>query len=519
MEFDQLGRKFQIWYDYKGYANGVPSRDGLLHRKWTPMEYPQSTSWSCLKKNHQVLEELLCQSIRRTFWSNQDFGSSKDRFYWVNCRRDAEEWCKRCDCALPKRDQKQEAVFPITPLLTRREMCLLTYTWPSLEKTGRPEVENERENGPDHDCQEKLKIHRQNEALRHNNSAFKPGDQYVSLGAFCAGTVLSWTSPALTHVLVDDNNGTDVAAASESLTSPGFTIENSEAALIGSTLTVGALISAIPTGYIADKFGRKPAILGLSLPFLLNYLLISFAGNLETVVAARFFAGLGLGGICVVAPMYIGEIAEPSNRGMFGSFFQMFLSCGILFTCIVGSFANWVWLAVILASAPVVFGGKTGWEEAERNLREFRGSNYDSVTFKHVVTNKANLKAVIAVLGVLAFQQLSGINAVVFYTANIFNGAGTKMAPNLSAIIINVVQVVVSYISILIVGKGKQKVLLDDLLEWHAAVLSSFPILKASLGSHVTFYMFAAVMAGATLFVYFVVPETRGSPLLKYRRR
>ncbi|KAJ8931874.1 hypothetical protein NQ314_015140 [Rhamnusium bicolor] len=115
----------------------------------------------------------------------------------------------------------------------------------------------------------------------------------VSLGAFCAGTVLSWTSPALSHILTEFTNQTEANATltTQNVTSPGFKITEREGALVGAMLTIGALLAAIPTGYLADKFGRKITIIGLSLPFLINYLLISFASNLETVIVARFFAG------------------------------------------------------------------------------------------------------------------------------------------------------------------------------------------------------------------------------------
>ncbi|XP_018576207.1 facilitated trehalose transporter Tret1-like isoform X2 [Anoplophora glabripennis] len=443
----------------------------------------------------------------------------------------------------------------------------------------------------------------------------------VSLGAFCAGTVLSWTSPGLAHITIDGTNKTNGTFPTDEIPAPGFKITKSEEALVGAMLTIGALISAIPTGYLADKFGRKLIILGLSIPFLLNYLLISFAYNVETVVAGRFFAGIGLGGICVVAPMYIGEISEPSNRGMFGSFFQMFLSCGILFTCIIGSFANWMSLSLILAVAPVVFGvsflfmpetpvylvEKSKLDEAEKTLKELRGSSYDvsvelktiqkeimesrekKATLADIISDKANLRATLSVIGVLAFQQFSGINAVVFYTVAIFKAAGSNISPSLSAIIINLVQVVVSYISILIIEKANRKfylmmsssgmmlclaglgmffhlkslavnvdhlgfiplgstvlfmicfsigygpvpwMLISELFSpeikgiasglailanWVFAfiVTYSFPIINANLGDHVTFYIFASVMVCATIFVHFVVPETRGKSLLE----
>lgn len=300
---------------------------------------------------------------------------------------------------------------------------------------------------------------------------------------------MSWSSPGLTHILVPADNG-NTSTLERNLTnkSPGFVVNNNEGALIGSMVTIGALIGAIPSGYLADKIGRKITLILLALLFLVNWVTLSLSYNLGMVVAARFIAGMGLGGICVVAPMYIGEMAEPSNRGTFGSVFQLFLSSGILFTCVVGYFTNWLGLSLVLGTTPILFSlsmcfmpespiylvKKNELIKAEHNLRRLRGSSKDisaemktiqreqtesqkrSASFSDIF-NKGNLRAILAVFGVLAFQQLSGINAIVFYTVNIFKAAGTDLSPFLSAIIINLVQVVVSYFSILIIEKANRR--------------------------------------------------------------
>lgn len=436
----------------------------------------------------------------------------------------------------------------------------------------------------------------------------------VSLGTFCAGTALSWTSPALTHIEILPNATKPISSSSP----PDFTVNSKEAAIIASMLTIGALVSAIPTGYLADKVGRKITVIALATAFFINWCLISFARNFTTVVVARFFAGIGLGGICVVAPIYIGEITHASNRGLFGSFLQLFLSGGILFTCLVGNYANWTFLGIILAIVPVLLGvtfafmpespvyllSKNKRNNAEKNLQELRGPLYDiseeinamehdlmehakNAGLKEVIANKAHIRALVSAVGVLAFQQLCGINAIVFYTLSIFQAAGTNVSPFLSAVIIDLTQFLCSFIPIVVTEKANRKfflmmssigmmicltglglffhlklilhdasflafiplgslvlymvsfcmgygpvpwMLLSELFapeikgvasgfailcNWVCAfvVTFSFPILNDAFGSHVTFYILGCVMGVATLFVHFVVPETRGKTL------
>ncbi|CAH1171143.1 unnamed protein product [Phaedon cochleariae] len=446
----------------------------------------------------------------------------------------------------------------------------------------------------------------------------------VSMGAFCAGTTLSWTSPALTHILVLNN--TNTTNSTDSFTSsPGFTITHNESAIVGSMLTLGALISAIPVGYLADKYGRKVTVLSLSMLFLLNYVLLAFSVNLQMVIVARLLAGVGLGGICVVGPMYIGEITEASNRGTLVSFFQLFLASGILFACVVGSFTTWVGLAFLLGLPAIIFGAsfvfmpespvfllsKNRVKEAEANLIELRGSVYNvaaelkemddqlmesqrkQASLKDLVADRGNLRALISVVGVLSFLQLSGINALVFYTVTIFEAAGTSISPFISAIIMNLAQVCVSYLATLVIEKAGRKfflmlsstgmmlclaalgmffhlkmlsinmgtfmsflplaatilfmcflslgygpvtwMLLSELFapeikgiasgigilaNWGCAFLVtfSFPLLNVALGRHVTFYILAGIMASATVFVHYVVPETRGKSLAQIQQ-
>lgn len=442
----------------------------------------------------------------------------------------------------------------------------------------------------------------------------------VCMGAFCAGTVLSWSSPALGHLERPKNASLNFTNEKlVDLPPPGFKIDESDHPWIGSLLTIGALVSAIPIGYLADKFGRKKVILSLSFPFIINWILMIFAQNVKMIFAARFFAGIGLGGVCVTAPMYIGEIAEAAYRGMFGSFFQMFLCAGILFSSVVGSFTNWTGLNAIELISPIIFGvsflfmpetpvflvGANDIQAAEENLRKLRGSTSNvsqelkeiqqeieeshqkRASLKDVVTSKGNLKAVISVVVILAYQQLTGINALVFFTDPIFKAAESPISSSVGSIIINLVQLIVAYISIMIVERANRKfylmfsstglflclltlgiffhlkmlnlplhnlhvmmiisfvlfmiffsvgygpvpwMLMGELLSpeikgvasglgvlsnwiFASVVTFCFPLMTASFGYHVTFYIFAGIMASATVFVYTVVPETRGKTL------
>lgn len=94
--------------------------------------------------------------------------------------------------------------------------------------------------------------------------------------------------------------------------------------------------------------------MALSVPFIITWLLTVFASNVPMLYAARIFAGIATGGTCVVAPMYISEIGETSIRGALGSFFQLFLTVGILLVYVIGAYIDWRILSGLCAIPPLL---------------------------------------------------------------------------------------------------------------------------------------------------------------------
>jgi SP family facilitated glucose transporter-like MFS transporter 8 len=431
----------------------------------------------------------------------------------------------------------------------------------------------------------------------------------VTLGAMAVGTVLAWTSPTLPEL------------QSANSTLP---ITPEEGSWIGSLVAVGAIVGAVPAGYFADRFGRKLVILALSAPFLLGWVLIVVANSVVLLYIARFIAGIATGAASVVAPMFIGEIAESSIRGALGSFFQVMLTVGILFTYVIGAIANYTWLGILsgiipvalfitfsrVPESPTYFMKKFRTEEAKKSLQYYRGSSYnfwkelqdleqdiskstqEEASIRDLVSSVGTRKALIISLGLMIFQQLSGINAVIFYSVDIFYAAGSTLDPKVAAIIVGVVQVVVTYAASAMVDRAGRRVLLllsasimglclailglyfclknkgDDVsgigwlpllcvavfivmfslgfgpLPWMMMgelfapnikgaassiavctnwtlvfiVTFSFGKLVDGLGEHTTFWIFAVICGIATVFIFYLVPETKGKTLTEIQR-
>ncbi|XP_066153931.1 solute carrier family 2, facilitated glucose transporter member 8-like [Euwallacea fornicatus] len=318
----------------------------------------------------------------------------------------------------------------------------------------------------------------------------KRRNQYIggivaSLNGFCAGTVLAWTSPAMQHIL-QPPSGSNTSTPNPPLPPPSFTISTFEEAAVGATLMFGAALAAIPSGKCADLFGRKITLLLIGLLYMSNYILIACATNLSVLLIARLFAGVALGGSCVVAPMYIAEITEESLKGILGSSFSLMLTLGILYTNVIGVVTEWLGLAIALAltsgiaALSILFLPETPFYliagerfgKARKSLMFYRGDE-DQVSEeltelqKHLrehqvgssiwdlFTKRCYRRPLIATLGVFAYQQFCGINAVIFNLMPIFSAA--NVSPWVAAIVPNLLTICVGAILVLIIEKKGRK--------------------------------------------------------------
>ncbi|KAJ3626027.1 hypothetical protein MTP99_016554 [Tenebrio molitor] len=279
----------------------------------------------------------------------------------------------------------------------------------------------------------------------------------ATLIALCLGMCLTWTSPALPMLEKSERK-----------------ITEAQGAWIGSLLTLGACLGAIPTGSIANFIGRKRTLQMLALPLFASWLTIAYGNRVEALYVARFVAGLAIGGVSVAAPMYVAELAHTSIRGTLGTFFQVQITVGVLLEYLLGgTVASFKCLALASSVFPILFlvgfsfmpetpvylYGKGRVDAARKSLEYFRGRHYNldeellriADDIKEANTNKAKLSdlfscratlnGLIVSLGLMVFQQMSGINAVLFYTGNIFAETGSLMAPDTSAILVGTVQV------------------------------------------------------------------------------
>lgn len=234
--------------------------------------------------------------------------------------------------------------------------------------------------------------------------------------------------------------------------------------LVTSLLLVGAAVGAPGAGKLADSWGRRPTLLLTALVFIAGVLGAAFSPAFWFLVAMRFVIGLAVGSASMVVPLYIGEIAPPSTRGGLVSFNQLAITLGILVSFLVDYFLsstqNWrlmfglaaipaglLFIGILTRSespAYLVAHGKE--EEARKVLRAVRAKEKDADAeikeIKEIQAKEGTFKDVfkpdvrkLVVIGVslAVFQQVTGINTVIYYAPTLLHGAGFGNSASLLA--------------------------------------------------------------------------------------
>lgn len=295
--------------------------------------------------------------------------------------------------------------------------------------------------------------------------------------------MLGWSAPVMLQLT--DTTGSHPSGYE-------FDVTQAQGDWIASIINLGAAFICFPIGMVMDIIGRKKTMLLLVIPFTLGWLLITFGTSVGMLIAGRFITGVAGGAFCVTAPAYTSEIAQDSIRGSLGSYFQLMITIGILFAYIVGGYASVFVFNILCTCIPLVFGiifffmpespsflvVKGRNEEAREALVRLRGQSYDvdhelnnlifkneqsqrnKVSYISALKKKTALKALLICYALMLFQQLSGINAVIFNASQIFADAGATIPSTISTIIIGVIQVIATFISSLVVDKLGRRILL-----------------------------------------------------------
>ncbi|XP_046667554.1 facilitated trehalose transporter Tret1-like [Homalodisca vitripennis] len=302
----------------------------------------------------------------------------------------------------------------------------------------------------------------------------------ANIASFSIGNCFTWTSPTLPRLLEDN----DI-----------LRITDDQSAWIGSLIAFGAIFGPLLAGALVNTVGRKWAITLSVVCITVSWVMLLFARTLWLMYTARVVAGMGGGIIYTVVPMYVAETAEDEIRGALGSMLAFFLCTGFLLAYLVGPYVSYTVLILASLVAPVTFlvvfpafmpetpyfllqNGKEveaykslSWlrkgasaEDVKKELHTMKVSVeatlQESGTLSDLFSTTGNRKGLLLSCGLVAGQQLSGINVVLFYAESIFRMTGSDLSPSLSSTIVAVILILSAGIAAPLVKKFGMKWLL-----------------------------------------------------------
>jgi MFS transporter, SP family, galactose:H+ symporter len=267
--------------------------------------------------------------------------------------------------------------------------------------------------------------------------------------------------------------------------------------IVVAIVLAGAAIGAAVAGAMSDRFGRRRVILGAALLFVLGALFSAVAVELSLLLAGRFLVGLAIGVASMLTPLYLAEIAPARDRGAVVSLNQLCITIGILVSYLVG-FAltafpdGWRWMLgigalpgviltigmLILPESPRWLAGHGRMQDADAVLKQLRGGGDVSEELSVLRTDIARegrqlsgwsellsprLRRPLTIgIGLAMFQQITGINTVIYFAPTIFQTAGLSSAAIsiLATAGVGAVNVIMTIVSIQLIDRlGRRQLL------------------------------------------------------------
>ena len=281
-----------------------------------------------------------------------------------------------------------------------------------------------------------------------------------------------------------------------------FLLNPSQEGEAGSSAILGCIPGALMAGFLSDRFGRRKVLFFCAILYAVSGLLSAVPQTFFEFFWARFVSGLSIGISSMICPVYIAEMAPPLWRGRLGSLFQLGIVSGIFVSLFINAYiqrmgddvwnaaSGWRWMfgteivpAIFLLAVLFPARESPRWliqmnrENEARNILEKMGGarryaageiaavrevlkQEDSSMLELLSHARFRRPLIIAAL-LMAFSQFSGINAIMYYSTEIFTTAhvGVKDAFAASTVV-GLVNLLFTFVAIALVDKAGRRPLL-----------------------------------------------------------
>jgi sugar porter (SP) family MFS transporter len=326
-----------------------------------------------------------------------------------------------------------------------------------------------------------------------------------------------------------------------------FDLTSNQLGFTVASALIGTIAGSIAAGAPSERYGRRPVLKTLAVLYFLSAVGCAFAPNWTSLLIARFIGGLAIGASSVVAPMYIAEISPAASRGRLVALSQFNVVAGILAAYfsnyVIASLlggpesAGWRWMLGIAAIPAVLFfvfllriAESPRWlvkqhrrdeaadvlrtmgnETPEALVREIADSLHEETVSAHEpFFQRKYLRPILLAVMVASFNQLAGINALIYYTADIFKMAGAeRTSALLQSVVIGLTNLIFTMIAMSVIDRfGRKQLLLIGavglagclgLTAWAFYTGVGGRLVLLSLLGYIAFFAFSQ---GAVIWVY-----------------
>src|SRR5215204_311778 len=267
--------------------------------------------------------------------------------------------------------------------------------------------------------------------------------------------------------------------------------------LVVASILIGAALGAAVAGPFSDRLGRRNLILIAAVTFTVGAIGAALSPSAGVLIFFRFVIGLAVGAAALTVPLYLSEVAPTEIRGAISSLNQLMITVGILTAYIVNAIlasgGAWRWMlglavvpAVILLIGMYFMPETPRWlvsrdrdDEAREVLRRDRSEEAVEKEIRDIreieEQEEGGLRellaswvrpALVVAIGLAVFQQIIGINTIIYYAPTTLTNVGYGAAAAIYAnLIIGVVNVAMTFVAIWLIDRvGRKPLLLTGLV-------------------------------------------------------
>ncbi|GIG19589.1 MFS transporter [Cellulomonas chitinilytica] len=305
------------------------------------------------------------------------------------------------------------------------------------------------------------------------------------------------------------------------------------------TALIGTIVGALAASRPADRYGRRKVLFAIGILYFVGALGSGLASDLWLFMVFRFLGGIGVGVASVVAPIYTAEIAPPRYRGRLVGLVQFNIVLGILLAYLSNFVIEntlpqdtaWRWMFMVMAFPAVVFflllftvpetprwlfsvgrreeavavvDRTTGSpEEAEFEIREIE----EALAKLHGATRvpffvRQNRRVILLAFAIAAFNQLSGINAILYYAPDIFRMAGAgDNAASLQSVVVGLVNLVATMAALTVIDRiGRRRLMFVGSIGYLVS-LGALAVVFFAFDGEFSGFSSVLVLAGLVVFI------------------